>query len=138
MGTNFYLRSLASPPCPTCGHAGEPQELHIGKSSAGWNFGLRIHPELSAEHRAVFGVASINELDDWKPLFELFLIFDEYGDAVTADVLLKSITERSHPNGLLSRLTAGPEHMGPYGYLRQPGELLAGKGTYDLCNYEFS
>lgn len=140
MGTNFFLRL---PPCPSCGHCAS--ELHIGKSSAGWNFGLRIYPLLdnhaggtSPDERLVpFGVNAINELDDWRPLFEKFPIFDEYGDPVVVANLIKNITERSHPNGLLSRATAGPEHMGPW-HRHDANELKAGKGTYDLCNYEFS
>jgi len=41
MGTNYYLQGKV---CVHCGVAdGGP--LHIGKSSAGWNFGLRIYPE---------------------------------------------------------------------------------------------
>lgn len=128
MGTNYYLRT---PACPHCGSSGS--ELHIGKSSAGWNFGLRIYPD-HAEKLGPFGVSTILELDDWRSLFEKFQIFDEYGDLVTAEHMLKQISERFHPNGLLGRLTAGPEHMGPY---RVSG-CSAGKGTYDLCNYEFS
>ena len=45
--------------------------------------------------------------------------------------------ERSHPRGLASRLTAGPELMGPY-HDPTRTDTLAGKGTYDLCDHEFS
>ncbi len=131
MGTNYYLRT---PACPHCGHHGA--ELHIGKSSGGWNFGLRIYPK-GGDALEAFGVSKIEELDDWRPLFEKFPIYDEYGDKVEPTRLLATITERSHPQGLLSRLTAGPEHMGPYGHL-DADKRFAGKGTYDLLNYEFS
>lgn len=130
MGTNYYLRQ---PACPACGHA--RGNLHIGKSSAGWNFGLRIYP-VGGDRLEGFGVTVIRELDDWKPLFEEFEIYDEYNEKVDAADMLSNITARSHPNGLLSRLLAGREHMGPYEY--RPGEISAGKGTYDLCNFEFS
>ena len=130
MGTNYYLRQ---PKCPHCGRDGA--ELHIGKSSGGWNFGLRIYDSDNEERLKPFGVKAILELDDWRPLFQKFEIYDEYGDLVFPRWMLSEITERSHPNGLLSRLTAGPEHMGPYG--THEG-LYTGKGTYDLCNYEFS
>lgn len=132
MGTNYYLRT---PPCSQCGHSGF--ELHIGKSSVGWNFGLRIYPN-DPERLDPFGVIAVRELDDWKPLFEAFPIYDEYGDKIEATVMLQYITERTHPNGLLSRLTAGPEHMGPYGHSVIHNDCFAGKGTYDLCSYEFS
>jgi hypothetical protein len=131
MGTNYYLRT---PACVSCGH--HKHELHIGKSSGGWFFGLRIY--LAGDDKLeAFGVAEIRELDDWRPLFEKFPIYDEYGEKVEPAELLAAITERSHPNGLLSRLTAGPEHMGPYGHL-DADKRFAGKGTYDLLNFEFS
>ena len=44
-------------------------ELHIGKASAGWHFGLCIYPELN-----------INNLEDWKREFNVSgnKIYDEY------------------------------------------------------------
>lgn len=133
MGTNYYLRQ---PRCPHCNRDGA--ELHIGKSSAGWNFGLCIYtPEDDAHHLKPFGVEAIRELDDWRPLFKKFEIYDEYGDKIEADEMISQITDRSHPNGLLSRVTAGPEHMGPYGRFGRD-DLYPGKGTYDLCHYPFS
>jgi hypothetical protein len=39
MGTNYYY---IVPKCPTCGNR---DILHIGKSSAGWKFMFRAHPE---------------------------------------------------------------------------------------------
>lgn len=136
MGTNYYLRQ---PPCSQCGHV--PAELHIGKSSAGWNFGLRIYPKIDDEPNvqvSLWGADTICELDDWRPLFDRFPIVDEYDRPVSADDMIATITARSHPNGLLSRLTPGP-HMGPY---HNPDPMrpdtFAGKGTYDLCNHEFS
>lgn len=135
MGTNYYLRQRA---CSQCGHASNDQ-LHIGKSSAGWNFGLRIYPKVNGEpdfQVERWGVDAICELADWLVLFDCYPIFDEYGDAVSADDMVANIANRSHSRGLLSRLTAGPEHMGPYPLDRTT--LFAGKGTYDLCAYNFS
>lgn len=131
MGTNYYLRT---PACPSCGHS--EHELHVGKSSDGWLFGLRIYPTDDGR-LAAFGVTEIRELDDWRPLFEKFPIYDEYGRRVEAVELLAIITERTHPRGLLSHLTTGPEHMGPYGHL-DADKRFPGKGTYDLLDYEFS
>lgn len=68
-------------------------ELHIGKSSVGWHFGLCIYPELG-----------INNLDDWKREFNNpdNTIIDEYWvnseDNVTPDEMLKIITERKDNN----------------------------------------
>ena len=135
MGTNYYLRQ---PPCSQCGHT--PAELHIGKSSGGWNFGLRIYPkthDAPDDRLRLFGAVEICELDDWLPLFERFPIFDEYGDRISAADMRARIAERSHPRGLASRLTAGRDLMGPY-HDPTSTDTRAGKGTYDLCNYEFS
>jgi hypothetical protein len=150
MGTNYYLRQ---PPCPYCNNT--PVQLHIGKSSSGWNFALRIYPKIDApvevlgqlvrfgaavDHDVLlksFGVIEICELEDWLPLFERFPIYDENDAPVSAADMRAEIADRSHPRGLHSRLTAGPDLMGPY---HDPSrtDTLAGKGTYDLCNYDFS
>lgn len=135
MGTNYYLRTT---PCPTCGH--HVGDLHVGKSSAGWYFGLRIYPNsdgVDNERLRPFGAAQIRELDDWRPLFAKFPIYDEDDHPVATEDMLKEITQRSHPRGLLSRLTVGPEHMGPYHH-HTSDDLKTGAGTYDLCAYEFS
>ena len=135
MGTNYYLRQ---PPCAHCGHVSA--ELHIGKSSAGWNFGLRIYPKIGDEpdeRLKSFGVDEILELDDWRSLFERYAIFDEYDESVSVAEMICAIAERSHPLGLASRLTADPNQLGPY---HDPTitPTFDGKGTYDLCAYEFS
>ena len=65
-------------------------ELHIGKASAGWHFGLCIYPELN-----------INNLEDWKREFNVSgnKIYDEYyvnsDDCVSIDDMLDTITNRS-------------------------------------------
>ena len=135
MGTNYYLRQ---PPCSQCGHM--PAEIHVGKSSAGWNFGLRVYPKIGEEpdeRLKSFGVDQVCELDDWRALFDRFPIFDEYGAVVSAADMREIIADRTHPRGLVSRLTAGPELMGPY-HDPKSTPARAGKGTYDLCAYEFS
>lgn len=124
MGTNYYLRT---PACPHCGHA--PAKIHIGKSSAGWNFGLRVYPKIDGEtddRLKPFGADAIIELDDWRPLFDRFEIVDEYGKTTSAANMILTIIDRSHPLGLRSRCPTPLDDVAP------------GKGTYDLCNYEFS
>lgn len=60
--------------------------LHIGKRSAGWNFGLRIYPK--------YGIAT---LDDWKQYMSLpdAHIEDEEGEPVSVQEMISIITERS-------------------------------------------
>lgn len=49
MGTNYYLQKNV------CGCCGRPEkQIHIGKSSAGWAFALRVYPH-----------DGIKDYDDW-------------------------------------------------------------------------
>ncbi len=60
-----------------------PTLLHIGKSSYGWHFSLCIYPFLG-----------INNLDDWKNLFDKFVIEDECGETVSKERMLSTILDR--------------------------------------------
>lgn len=115
MGTNYYVRY---PACPHCGRRDE--DRHIGKSSAGWKFSLRVYPE-----------EGVNNLEDWRREWEKGEIINEYDEPVAVEKLLQSILERSHPRGLLSLAEHNDER--PYGPMAQYGGP-----TYDLCDYEFS
>ena len=131
MGTNYYLQTLPRDPCDHCGREYEPARLHIGKSAVGWNFALRIYPLLdgaTVEQLEPFGVEKIEELDDWRPLFDRFPIFDQYDRRIAASVMIDKIANRRHPNGLKSSVDADPHR----GWTRGIG------GTYDLCVNEFS
>ena len=84
MGTNHYLH--LQPDCQCCGRPFEP--LHIGKSSYGWCYSLHVIPKLD-----------IHTLDDWMGLWERqgACIRNEYGTIISAEEMLKIITERVHP-----------------------------------------
>jgi hypothetical protein len=111
MGTNYYLIYK------TCEHCGQtPQRKHIGKSSGGWVFQLAVYPD-----------EGIDGLDNWKRIFQdhdFERIENEYGDNVTVGDLLRTITERHHPRGLLR---CDPK------YGARPGP-----GTWDCCPAGFS
>lgn len=141
MGTNYYIATMAR--CGKCGEecGHELDRRHIGKSSMGWCFALRVYPE-----------DGINSLDDWRPLIERAAVFDEYGGAVTPEVMLQTITQRgtgrsrektpfmysswadfhnkNHstdgPNGLVRARVDGRHCIGH------------GDGTYDYIAGEFS
>lgn len=81
MGTNYYLHSK---PRPHCGRSDDRR--HIGKSSSGWCFSLRVYPE-----------DNIHDLDDWRELLKTGEIWDEYGDRVSIDDMLERIEKRAHP-----------------------------------------
>lgn len=60
-------------------------ELHIGKSSCGWHFGLCIYPEFN-----------INSLEDWLKEFDENEIKDEYDKIVSKQDMFETITNRKH------------------------------------------
>lgn len=65
------------------------QEVHIGKSSAGWYFSLCIYP------------GDINGIDDWKKLFNDpdNKIVDEYGENIDPKEMIRIITKRKWGEG---------------------------------------
>lgn len=81
MGTNYYLERDV---CTHCGRGDGPR--HIGKSSVGWCFALRIYPD-----------EGINDLPDWEPLLTAptARIRDEYGREVTGADMLSVIRDRA-------------------------------------------
>lgn len=136
MGTNFYVTAEA--PCPHCGRGGE--QLHIGKSSGGWCFGLHIIPEMG-----------INSLDDWKIFWQDKKITNEYNDVFSAEEMLSVITKRKRDVKELN--SSGYRDAGDmleknhacwspeWGLLRRRIGYSCtgyGDGTWDLINSEFS
>ena len=71
MGTNYYME-IQDKPCECCGSE-YAETLHMGKSSAGWQYLLRTHPE-----------DGITTLSDWIDKYinnkhDYVKIVDEYG-----------------------------------------------------------
>jgi hypothetical protein len=145
MGTNYY--TLKTQECPKCGHRTtiEEEDLHIGKSSAGWCFSLHAIPE-----------RGLHDLADWQMLFKVDdpPIRDEYGRAVSVLELLDVITDRGRDKGFGDK--PHPLHgcdswtefhrmndseFGPHGLLRHRlgnGCIRHGEGTWDCIKGEFS
>lgn len=127
MGTNYYLKTQ---PCPHCGqtlpegrnedYERDDKGLHIGKSSAGWTFSLRIYP---------YREPAIKTLEDWLPLFQKHGVVDEYGRDVALGDMVQQIASRPEwrPGVPLSRSVIDGDHCIGYG-----------EGTYDYCVGEFS
>ena len=84
MGTNYYVR-LDVEVCEACNRPldDSDEELHIGKSSAGWCFGLHVIPELG-----------LNTWLDWETYLKDKLIFNEYQDQLTLAALKGVVTQR--------------------------------------------
>jgi hypothetical protein len=136
MGTNYYFTPPLAGPCEHCGRSDSAEELHIGKSSGGWCFALHIIPE-----------KGINDLEDWVKLFPTGRIRDEYGQAVTAENMVREIAERSwSPKrthvGDMRFHAANQSEDGPNGLLRHrlDGRYCTkhGAGTWDCMPGEFS
>ncbi len=136
MGTNYYMYENA---CDHCNRG--DNKKHIGKSSAGWCFALRVYPE-----------DGINTLEDWKKVLsgDKIIIKDEYGDIIQLAVLLSTITDRNWKRNWEQKPAsydswkqfhaANYSERGPYGLLRSRIEATCighGDGTYDLINAEF-
>ena len=112
MGTNYYWHEDECPHCKRRTPAN-----HIGKSSAGWCFSLRVHPE-----------DGINDLEDWKARWATGgVIVDEYDRHISSEEMLDIVVNRSHPSGLRHSV-GGMWHL----------DVKNGGPTWDLCNYEFS
>ena len=138
MGTNYYL---TTPKCDKCGHQEEGK--HIGKSSFGWCFSLRVYPEEANEH----GNGAILDLDGWKTAWSdpKFVIVDEYGTEIHPDDMLTYITNRSwHASNVKDELWYEQNHAcpGPNGLVRHKVDgrfcIGHGDGTWDYIVGEFS
>lgn len=87
MGTNYY--TAGDPPCPCCGRGGE--ELHIGKSSFGWQFLIAPYPE-----------RGLTSFKAWREFLADKRIRDEYDEEVTLDELVK-LVEAKQAEGMNSQ-----------------------------------
>jgi hypothetical protein len=135
MGTNYYVMENY------CGHCQRGDELHIGKSSGGWCFALQTYPD-----------RGLGTLGDWRIFLDGKEIRDEYGDAVTMDALVRTITERSHAAARaqwwLGYASADEWYQqnhaepGPNGLARHRIDghhcIGHGEGTWDYMRGEFS
>lgn len=86
MGTNYYWRDRP------CEHCGRHDEIHVGKSSAGWSLVFRAwphrlddpeHPEWGHDPSSPFGLPVVSRAD-WRTVFTLRSgeLWDEYGRKV--------------------------------------------------------
>jgi hypothetical protein len=130
MGTNYYWIADA---CPHC-HRGS--RIHIGKSSAGWCFGL--HVGAGDEDSAP------TDLDGWRERWNRpgSAIVDEYGEVVTPEEMERRVTDRWwHRRGDFD-YASNSAVMGPNGLARHriDGRFCIGhgEGTWDLLVGEFS
>jgi hypothetical protein len=112
MGTNYYATRDVGRIENT--YYKVVEELHIGKSSAGWCFGLHVIPE-----------RGLNSLYDWMVLLKNddWHIVDEYGCEVPPDELFSAIT---YEDGDLVRHEIDGKRV-----------IAHGEGTWDYIMGEF-
>jgi hypothetical protein len=138
MGTNYYTVKKGVEEMDSeafWASRGSEDNLHIGKSSAGWCFSLHIIPELN-----------IHDLPGWVPylLDQDRLIVNEYREVVTYEQMLAIITDRKSNRSctwtpeMYDRNYAEP---GPNNLVRHSmgrGCYRQGAGTWDCIKGEFS
>lgn len=61
MGTNYYAKAKT---CKCCGHT--PEDFHIGKSSAGWTFTFRAHPEIRSYKQLLEYLSDKQIVDEYR------------------------------------------------------------------------
>lgn len=129
MGTNYYLHENV---CAHCGRSDDP--LHIGKSSAGWCFGLHVIPE-----------EGLTDLRAWQERWARGgEIRDEIGTVVSPEEMMAIITDRRWNYArawTASEYNGNNAEPGPNGLVRhRVGRycLGHGAGTWDLIPGEFS
>lgn len=133
MGTNYYIYISDEDV------AKDPEELHIGKSSHGWVFLLRVYPD-----------RGINTLYDWMQhlLNYEHVIRDEYGNQIGIAEMLRTITLRSahkapgwgEKDWVMNSAEPGPNNLVRYNTESMKKYDIAvwhGEGTWDYCGYEF-
>lgn len=135
MGTNYYVR----PHSLWMFEPAEDQILHLGESSAGWCFKLRVYPE-----------RGINDLPNWIPILRgseyrpPAEVYDEYGDRVEYNNMLEIITRRSGNRTYDKEKYSELVRPGPNGLLRYAEcagfglNVRQGSGTWDCIENEFS
>ena len=85
MGINFYAEINEPNHCECCGNkVDEPNKLHIGKSSYGWVFSLRVYPD-----------RDINDLADMLEFLSDKKLWDEYEREVGLEYLKDRIVNRA-------------------------------------------
>jgi len=121
MGTNYYWKQ-----------AKDAKSHHIGKSSGGWCFALRLHPKLG-----------IMSLRDWEEIWARSgLIEDEYGFELSKSDMLGVILDRGRDDPVERHFDFARNHAapGPNNLVRHEIDdhcIGWGDGTYDLIVGEF-
>ena len=108
MGTNYYAR------IDTCKECNRADEIHIGKSSVGWRFAVRVHEDRYVDYKSFCEfISSGMKVRLW----------DEYGKPVIKHEFLEMIKNKEDGQATVSHGASG---------------LVKHDGPVDLCHYDFS
>lgn len=129
MGTNYYVNFV-------------DEKIHIGKSSSGWCFSLRLIP-----------TRGIYSLEDWIDIFKSSTITDEYGQEISTYSMIDIIVDRQGTDFQKTRKVPmgfssweefhliNESEFGPNGLVRFKIDgvncIGHGDGTWDLLTGEF-
>lgn len=159
MGCNYFLvyNETEDSICHCCRHETTNQKKrHLGKSSGGWTFGLRVYPDE--------GITTWGDIQQecLRIIVKGGWIEDEYGDEITLDAFHKIVTERGRKETIdqtvqeaqksswwaVNRYTDAEDYLQRNHAIRGPNNLLRrklsqycighGEGTYDYCVGDFS
>ncbi len=87
MGTNYYINR--PPSCGgKCAEHCHGEQIHLGKSFAGWDFSFQAYPESWPEAGITWAVT---DFASWERLLDLGQIYDEYGNPERPKDLLSLI-----------------------------------------------
>ncbi len=121
-GTNYYLKLNLVIYNPKKAEGSGWTHLHIGKSSFGWCFSLRVIPELG-----------LNSLEAWKNFMKGGdkIVVDEQGSEISKREMVRIITQRHHPRYGMNFMGLARHRVDGIGVISH------GKGTWDLVTDEF-
>jgi len=124
MGTNYYIQTSEAKACPQCGYVTEGTRIHIGKSSAGWEFSFHATPALRS----------------WKSWKQYLLehqrnneIVNEYGMVFTIGEFANIVEKRWHQSDLRNATKESRDSEGQ----NKPGYFLDNQG-HSFSEGEFS
>lgn len=147
MGTNYYWHE---PACEHCGH--EPEPRHLGKSSYGWVFALKVQEDLGLHDWASILAWLSDQIKEKKGK-----ILSEYGEEESLEDFVGIVTSRHYAHGWgeqIDRFMSSGRYLneedfhrknhslrGPNGLCRHQTGLYCeshGEGTWDMILGEFS
>lgn len=140
MGTNYEIKIKKQDVMEILSLDDPYDYYHLGKSSGGWVFSLKIYP-----------LDGIHNWDDWLKIFETRVvhIWDEYDRPVSVEDFITTVTDRSWGRNNIGNAQDFKEYChrnrclpGPNGLMRHiiDGRHCTGHGggTYDYMIGEFS